>query len=312
LRKYSRRFHEKEFFPEDVMQKAKRAIAIVNTYKPAALRIANEISSVLLAKGIQCDVYNYDGISVENPFDGYDFAITLGGDGTVLFAARYCSQKHIPVFPVNLGEFGFIAGIQPDAWRKPLSDYLEGRKNGNTRMLIRARVIRNGEEPFSSYALNDAVVSGNGIAKIVKLEVLFNGFSFGTYKADGVIVSTPTGSTAYSAASGGPILAPDLSAFVLSPICSFSLSNRPIVLPSSGTLQITVLGMRYKDSILTIDGQEMFPLHEGDSVLVDEAPDRVQLIGCDADVFYGALRSKLNWSGAPVPAGTVLAGDHDA
>ena len=113
------------------------------------------------------------------------------------------------------------------------------------------------------------------------------------------IVATPTGSTAYSAANGGPILAPDLSAFVLNPICPFSLSNRPIVLPSTGTLKITVLEMRHKETILTIDGQETFALQRGDSVFVNEAPDRARLIGCDEDVFYTALRSKLNWSGAP-------------
>ncbi len=284
------------------MHKVKKAIAIVNTYKDDAARIASEIQAALLSREVSCDIFNYDGLTAENPFDSYDFAITLGGDGTVLFAARSCAPKKIPVFPVNLGEFGFIAGIQPDAWHAPLFDYLDGNKHSNQRMMLAARVERNGTTVFQSVALNDSVISGNGIAKIVKLEVLFNGMSFGTYKADGVIVATPTGSTAYSAASGGPILAPDLSAFVLTPICAFSLSNRPIVLPSTGTMKITVLGTRHKDSILTIDGQEVFPLQEGDSIFVNEAPDRITLIGCDADVFYEALRSKLNWSGAPVPA----------
>lgn len=283
------------------MHKVKRAIAIVNTFKKDAMKIALDIQSALRDRNVSCDIFQYDGITVDNPFDSYDFAITLGGDGTVLFAARYCARKKIPIFPVNLGEFGFIAGIQPDAWPRALYDYLEGNKHSNQRMMLCARVERNGETVFTSDALNDAVISGNGIAKIVHLEVLFNGISFGTYKADGVIVSSPTGSTAYSAASGGPILAPDLCAFVLTPICAFSLSNRPIVLPSTGTMKITVLGMRHKDTILTIDGQEVFPLLEKDSIYVSEAPDRIRLIGCDADVFYGALRSKLNWSGAPVP-----------
>lgn len=283
------------------MHKVKKAIAVVNTFKPEASIIASKIQAFLAARHVVCDIFNYDGMSVQNSFDSYDFTITLGGDGTVLFAARYCARKKIPVFPVNLGEFGFIAGIQPDAWQSPLLDYLDGNKHCNERMMLTTRVEREGNTVFVSDALNDAVITGSGIAKIVRLEVFFNGMSFGIYKADGVIVATPTGSTAYSAASGGPILAPDLCAFVLTPICAFSLSNRPIVLPSSGTMKITVLGMRHKDSILTIDGQEVFPLQEGDSVFVDEAADRVRLIGCDADVFYCALRSKLNWSGAPVP-----------
>jgi NAD+ kinase len=285
------------------MPDVKRSIAIVNTWKPEATRIAEEIRAVLASRSVDCVLYNYDGMTAHDPFDDYDFAITLGGDGTVLYAARYCARKRIPVFPVNLGEFGFIAGIQPDAWEKPLLDYIDGRMSRSERMLLSVRVVRDGTTVFLSDALNDAVISGNGIAKIVRLEVLYDGVSFGIYKADGVIVATPTGSTAYSAASGGPILGPDLSAFVLTPICAFSLSNRPIVLSSSGTVQVTVREMRHKDAILTIDGQEVYDLHEGDSVFVDEARDRVRLIGCGPDVFYGALRSKLNWSGTPCVGG---------
>ncbi len=283
----------------------KKAIAIVNTYKSSAFALSEEIRAELSRRDVDCLRFDYDGISIDNPFGSFDFAITLGGDGTVLFAARHCAPKNIPIFPINLGEFGFIAGIQPNAWQQPLDDYLDGRTVGNTRMMLTARVLRGGAEVFSSIALNDAVISGNGIAKIVRLSVEFNGASFGMYKADGIIVATPTGSTAYSAASGGPILAPDLSAFVLSPICPFSLSNRPIVLPSSGVMRINVLEMRHKSALLTIDGQEMFPLREGDAIFLEEASHRVRLIGCDTDVFYAALRSKLNWSGAPVaPAQT--------
>ena len=285
------------------MHNVQRAIAIVNTWKKDAARIAEEIRQVLLARNVSCDIYNYDGAMVENPFDSYDFAITLGGDGTVLFAARYCARKNIPVFPVNLGEFGFIAGIQPDDWKKPLEAYLDGIMHSNARMLLSIRVERAGKTLFSSDALNDAVISSDGISKMVRLEIMFNSIPFGVYKADGVIISTPTGSTAYSAASGWPILAPDLSAYILTPICAFSLSNRPIVLPSSGTMKLTVLGMRNNNAVLTVDGQEAFSMQEGDTVFIDEAPDRIRLIGCDTDVFYGALRSKLNWSGTLRSAG---------
>lgn len=283
------------------MQGIKKAIIIVNTWKSEAGPLAKKIQSKLSELSIESCICEYDGLSVNTCFDGYNVAITLGGDGTVLFAARYCAPRHIPVFPVNLGEFGFIAGIEPNQWESHLIDFIEARSESVERMLLEARVEREGRTVFVSNALNDAVVSGSGIAKIVKLEVLFNGVSFGTYKADGVIIATPTGSTAYSAASGGPIVGPDLSAFVLTPICAFSLSNRPIVLPPSGTLRLTVMEMRHKDAILTIDGQEVFHLQVGDTVFVDESPHRVRLVGCDIDVFYSALRSKLNWSGAPVP-----------
>lgn len=283
------------------MNCVKRAVAIVNTYKPEASVIAQKIIEHLLGKSVHCDLYTYDGNNLPTQFHGYDFAITLGGDGTVLFAARYCAKQGIPIFPINLGEFGFIAGIEPDAWEIPLNEFLEGNTYGNERMLLSAEVIRNNKTVFFSDALNDAVISGTGMARIVHLSVTFNGHSFGMYKADGIIVATPTGSTAYSAASGGPILAPDLSALILSPICAFSLSNRPIVLPSSGIMQITVLKKRHKESILTIDGQEVFPLTPDDTIQISEAKKKIRLIGCDTDVFYTALRSKLNWSGTPVP-----------
>ncbi len=282
------------------MSRVASALIIVNRYKIEAPRIAAEISEYLSGKSIKNDTYVFDGGAITIPFDTYSFVITLGGDGTVLFAARYCAPLSIPVFPVNLGEFGFIAGIQPDAWRKPLADFIEGKRNDNDRMMLLVRVMRKANCVYSSYVLNDAVITGKGLAKIVRLEVDFNNISFGTHKADGLIVATPTGSTAYSAASGGPILAPDLSVFVLTPICPFSLSNRPIVLPSTGTLSIKVLDTRHKDTVLSIDGQELFPLEFGDTVLVAEADHSVHLIGCETDVFYTALKSKLNWSGVPV------------
>lgn len=280
-----------------------KAVAIVNTWKQDARAIADEIVAHLSAKHVVCDIYEYDGLSPVKPIEPYDFAISLGGDGTVLYAARCCARRHIPIFPVNLGEFGFIAGVERHAWKQPLDDFLCGKLNSTERMLLSIRVERGNTTVFSSDALNDAVITGSGMAKIVCLEILFNTHSFGIYKADGVIVATPTGSTAYSAAAGGPIVAPDMSAFVLSPVCAFSLSNRPIVLSSSGTMRIRVLPMRHKDIMLTVDGQEVFPLEENDNVFIDESPCRVRLIGCDMDVFYHALTSKLNWSGNPVRGG---------
>ncbi len=283
-----------------MMESDRTAAVIVNTWKTEPLQIAKEVVSFLSAKNINSHIYYFDGSMAEKPFEKADFAVTLGGDGTVLFAARFFAERGIPIFPINLGEFGFIAGIQPDSWMIPLTEFLNGNTNGIERMLLHTEVYRGSERIFESEALNDAVVSGTGIARIVQMEVSFNGHSFGTYKADGIIVATPTGSTAYSAASGGPILAPDMSAFVLSPICAFSLSNRPIVLPSSGKMTLKILQSRQTNTILTVDGQEVCPLVTGDEIKISEASRRVMLIGCDSSVFYSALRSKLNWSGMPV------------
>ncbi len=291
------------------MHKISRAIAVVNTRKPEAAPLAEKISAFLKAKGVSCCIFKYGGTEVEDPFHSYDFAITLGGDGTVLFAARYCAPRNIPVFPVNLGEFGFIAGIGPGLWQPSLEAYLDGVSHSTERMLLKIDVIRGNDfrPVYSAYALNDAAVSAGGVAKIVEFNVSYmdesQTYPFGLFKADGVIAATPTGSTAYSAAAGGPIVSPDVSAFVLSPVCAFSLSSRPIVLPSSGRIFINFSGGgNGGDALLSIDGQETFNLRKGDEIIVSKGEKAVRLIGCSPKIFYDALRYKLNWSGAPFNA----------
>lgn len=277
----------------------KKALIVVSTDKPKAKELIREIKAFLKEKSISCFVYEYTGITHSVNFeDSYDFAISLGGDGTVLFTARYCAPKKISVFPVNLGHFGFIANIEGKEWKKALIKFLSGKEKLHERLLLSALVIRKNKEIGIFEALNDIVVSGAGIAKLINLEISFNGIPFGTFRSDGVIVSTPTGSTAYSAASGGPILDPDVFAFVLTPISPFSLSNRPLVLSSSGKMIIKVLPMRTKDTILSVDGQELFSLKEYDEIIITESPNRVKMAGCSPDNFYKALQSKLGWSGS--------------
>lgn len=279
----------------------KNVIIISTTYKSHAAEVANAMISFFSQNGIHADVYEYDGVTPADPVrKRYDFAVSLGGDGTVLFAARYCAPKKIPVFPINLGEFGFIAGIEPAHWEQALSEYLTGKAESHERLMLSTAVYRAGECVGTFASLNDVVVSGGGIAKLINLAVSFNGIPFGTYRADGVIVSSPTGSTAYSAASGGPILDPTVAAFVLTPISAFSLSNRPIVLPASGLMRIDVLHNRQKDVIVSIDGQELFPLCENDRIEIKMSRNRLKLIGCSPEAFYTALRSKLAWSGSPL------------
>ncbi len=282
------------------------AIAILNKRKTQAAYLAAAISSFFDKRDISCRVFEYDGNEVKsNPFEAHDFAITLGGDGTVLFAARYCAGAGIPVFPVNLGEFGFIAGIKPSQWQSALESYLDGSFHSTRRMLLQAEVLRNGSAVYTACALNDlSILSGHG-TKIINFDVSFKDENrvhcLGLFKADGVIAATPTGSTGYSAAAGGPILSPDVPAVILSPVCAFSLSSRPIVLPSSGQIIIDFAGTQNKDGgVLSVDGQESFDLQIGDKIIIEMAKKPVKLIGCAPEVFYSALRYKLNWAGAPV------------
>ena len=277
----------------------KRAVIVINTYKEEAQRIALDIRKFLEQESWIAEFLEFSGPCSKSNFDGYDLAITLGGDGTVLFAARGCLDKKIPIFPINLGEFGFIAGIQKDSWQERLSLFLKKKLPLTSRSMLSATVLRNSKTVFESYALNDVVISADKAANIVSLGITFNGNSFGKFQADGIIVSTSTGSTAYSVAAGGPIVDPELDAFVLSPICPFSLSNRPIVLPSSGVLCVDVLPSRDTGFSITADGQVLEHLEKGDVIFLQKAKEKVLLADCGSSVFYSALRSKLHWSGGP-------------
>lgn len=278
----------------------KKCLIVVNTHKDESQNLGRMIQSYLAAKSIESFVFCFDGFSTENPFTGFDFVITLGGDGTVLFAARGCVKNKIPVFPVNLGEFGFIASIQKNEWQKELDLFLAGKSEVDERNMLNAALVSTRQsEPFSGIGLNDVVICAKTAARTIMFTVSYNEVPLGTFKADGIIISTATGSTAYSASAGGPIIDPELDALVLTPINSFSLSSRPLVLSPKGEVGITILPSRENDVIITIDGQKPFDLHEGDCIKIRRLQEKVKLVGCTTKKFYGALRSKLNWSGGP-------------
>ena len=278
----------------------KKCLIVVNTHKDESQNLGRMIQSYLAAKSIESFVFCFDGFSTENPFTGFDFVITLGGDGTVLFAARGCVKNKIPVFPVNLGEFGFIASIQKNEWQKELDLFLAGKSEVDERNMLNAALVSTRQsEPFSGIGLNDVVICAKTAARTIMFTVSYNDVPLGTFKADGIIISTATGSTAYSASAGGPIIDPELDALVLTPINSFSLSSRPLVLSPKGEVGITILPSRENYVIITIDGQKPFDLHEGDCIKIRRLQEKVKLVGCTTNKFYGALRSKLNWSGGP-------------
>lgn len=270
-------------------------LIVTNTNKEESLAIGDKIASFLAGRGVASSFCRFDGRDDGTPFAGHDAVITLGGDGTVLYAARRCAKEGIPVFPVNLGQFGFIAGIQKDEWEEGLELFLSGKAHMDTRSLLKMSVLSGQEQ--HCVALNDIVVSARSAARTVTLGIEYDLLPLCTYKADGVIVATATGSTAYSASAGGPIVDPALDVFVLTPINAFSLSSRPLVLPSNGEIGITVLPSRVKDVIITVDGQEPLPATVGTRIKIRRLKEKVHLAGCTAKGFYGALRSKLGYSG---------------
>ncbi|MDD7015159.1 MAG: NAD(+)/NADH kinase [Treponema sp.] len=291
-----------------------KCLILANSFKEHSQILAQEIKSFLCERKVRAEIFTYNGkdaecrncesreavlsSGMEVPFKDFDFAVTLGGDGTVLFAGRGCAPLGIPVFPVNLGEFGFLAAVQKENWQEELVSYLEGKSFISQRSLAEGEVIRNGRTAFKCTALNDIIVSSHSSCGLVNLNVAYNHALLGAFKSTGVIVATSTGSTAYSAAAGGPIVDSSLDALVLTPISSFSLSARPLVLSSQSEIAMTVLPSRV-DVSLSADGQLNFPLEQGDVVIIGISKHKARLIGSTQEKFYSALQSKLNWSGGP-------------
>ncbi len=280
----------------------KKCIIVVNTYKEASKQLGNEVKQYLSKKKIQADIFMFNGFSEQYPFPGYDFVITMGGDGTVLFAARGCASLGIPIFPINFGSFGFIASVQKNEWKKELDAFLAGKSVIDERCLLRADLVRNGTRRLTATGLNDIVVCARTGAHTVSFKVTYDDVCLGEIKGDGLIVATATGSTAYSASAGGPIIDPGVDAMVLTLINAFSLSSRPLVLSTSAELTIEVLPSRISDVVVSVDGQIPVDLHVGDIIKIRHVDEKAKLVACTREKFYAALRSKLNWSGGPQDA----------
>ena len=274
-----------------------KVLIVVNLNKPQAEALVSEISAYLMKLDIGIQVFRLSG-RVEPPvIDDIDLVFSLGGDGTVLFCSRILQDRGVPILAVNLGTFGFITEVSVDEWKEAFDQYLSGKTGLSYRLMIRVMVIRDGENIFLSRGLNDLVVKANGISNIVKLNLNLNETRLGTFRADGILVATPTGSTAYSLAAGGPILDSEMDALIVTPICPFTLSNRPLVVSGEDIIQIEVLAHQRTDLNLSIDGQEMLPLKEGDIVIVERSRGRALLVLSNKRNFYEVVRAKLNWSG---------------
>ncbi|MDR2536384.1 MAG: NAD(+)/NADH kinase [Treponema sp.] len=281
------------------MPEIKKALLFINLHKVNAQILADEISKALRRKQIEtfsCVFTNEPDFEVQGP---YNIAFSLGGDGTVLYAARSMAPLGVPILPINLGTLGFIAAVPPDEWSLVFNYWTEGKIGISRRLMLEVTVEREGRPVAFGTCLNDAVVSALGIAKIIRLHVESEYIRLGKYRSDGLIVATPTGSTAYSVSAGGPILDPEMEAFIINPVCPFTLSNRPIVVPSREALVVEVEPEQRSGVLLTLDGQVTESLEPGDRVYIKQAPFEARLIACERSMFYRALRTKLSWSGGP-------------
>jgi len=225
-----------------------------------------------------------------------EMIIVLGGDGTLLSAARLVADSHtdVPIFGVNLGSLGFMAEVSLDELYGNLEKAIAGKLGTEDRIMLTASVVRGGKRIAQYRVLNDAVINKGALARMMELRVSVNDGHLTTLRADGLIVATPTGSTAYSLSAGGPIIHPTIHCFVLTPICPHTLSNRPIALPD--TVVVTVsLTSPSEDVSLTLDGQIGFPLEPNDVVAIKKSQFRMKLIKHPTKSYYEILRTKLKW-----------------
>lgn len=223
-----------------------------------------------------------------------DLLIVLGGDGTLLSAARLAAERKVPILAVNLGGLGFLTSVAQDEIYSILDDIFLGKHRISERVMLEAEIVRGGAEIRRLIALNDAVLNKAALARIMDLEVRVDGEYVTTYKADGLIISTPTGSTAYSLAAGGPIIYPIVEAFLVTPICPHTLTNRPLVIPDSVTIDVDFKA-EDDEVFLTMDGQVGTELVRGDHIRIRKAPETLRLVRPAKKTYYQILRSKLKW-----------------
>jgi len=222
-----------------------------------------------------------------------DLIVVLGGDGTLLSMARSVGDQGVPLLGVNLGGLGFLTATTLEEMFPALEAWLGGGMAIDERMMLTARVLRQGRLFCEYGALNDVVITKSAMSRIIDFSVSVEGQFATAYRADGLIISTPTGSTAYSLSAGGPILDPGMDAIVLTPICSHTLTNRPIVVPATQRVEVTIL--TDQEVMVTMDGQVGVNLREQDTVEVRQASTRIRLVRFPQQSFFSVLRAKLKW-----------------
>jgi NAD+ kinase len=269
---------------------------------PAAAELVPKLLAWLAERGIafryddQTATYagTRDGMPRDEVPEGADLIIVLGGDGTLLSAARVIGAREVPLFPVNLGGLGFLTAIAMDEIYPNLERAFRGEHRIGKRKLLHAELLRAGKPVASWEALNDVVITKTAIARMIDLDTHVDQMFVCRYKADGLIVATPTGSTAYSLSAGGPIIFPSVGAICLTPICPHMLTNRPVIVPDTSTIRITCQA-EDDSAFLTIDGQIGEPLQKGDQIVCRSSTHTIMLIRPPRMLFFDVLREKLKW-----------------
>ncbi|HUC43921.1 MAG TPA: NAD(+)/NADH kinase [Candidatus Sulfotelmatobacter sp.] len=268
------------------------------------VRIARELADWLHARGIAVRLDRATASAMRRP-DGIptgtlpprtDLVVVAGGDGSLLAAARAAIPRGVPILGVNFGGLGFLTELQPEELFGGLEKVLRGEAAIEEREALRVRLRRGGRVVADHVLLNDAVVAKTALARMLDIEVSIDGEHVATYTSDGLIVATPTGSTAYNLSAGGPILDPRMSAFVIAPICPHTMSYRPLVVPGGVVIRV-VLRSDTEEAYLTLDGQVGAPMRPMDEIVVDRHPSPVRLVRVARRGFFEILQRKLRWGG---------------
>jgi NAD+ kinase len=281
-------------------------IGIIAKPRPEAKPVLEELLTWVAARGID-PILDVDTASIVGATStcrksdvplAADLIVVLGGDGTLLSVARLVEGKDVPILGVNLGSLGFLTEITIAELFPTLEDVLADHYSVSERVMLNCRVHRQGERIAQAVVLNDVVINKGALARIIEMETYVDGVYVNTFRADGLIIATPTGSTAYSLAAGGPILYPNLEALVINPICPFTLTNRPLVIPDTVKIEV-ILVKENEDVLVTLDGQMGFALRYRDVVEIRKAETRLRLIKCSRKNYFEILRTKLKWGDTP-------------
>jgi len=275
---------------------------ITKRNKPEALSLTREIAGWLCARGMKVLVEKEvaetagcaDYVLRDEIPSRADLLIVLGGDGTLLSVARLSRVESIPVLGINLGGLGFLTEISKEETFPVLEKIIAGDFETEQRLMLRATIYRQGEIIGESTVLNDIVINKGVLARIIDLETYIDGAYLTTFKSDGLILATPTGSTAYSLAAGGPIVYPSLNSIIVNPICPHTITNRPLVVPDTATVKV-ILKTTNQNVHITLDGQVGMSLQGGDVVEANKAPGYIQLIRSPYNTYFELLRTKLRW-----------------
>ena len=281
-----------------------RHVAIVGKHQAPGIRpVLEEIAQFLCSPGLDVSLEadtalntgltDYDALSNDELGQQCDLAVVIGGDGTMLGFARDMARHGIPLVGINQGRLGFITDIPIERWRESLAPVLAGDYEVESRAMLEGAVWRDGESIFSGLALNDVVVSRGGTSGMVELKIEVGDQFVANMRADGLIVASPTGSTAYALSAGGPILHPSIAGWLMVPIAPHTLSNRPIVLPDLGEVRMEIVAGR--DASVNFDMQSLASLLHGDTITVRRSQHQVRFLHPKGWSYYATLRRKLRW-----------------